>query len=168
MNTNLQKHYLFRYVDTYSSKNLKSTLDDVLSFNNVNYTLQIKNNGVKPDKEKKQEVTTKLSQNKVVIPQQDGLVILDKADIIFCKANDNYTEVFLRTNERYLVSKTLKYFEHILGAHFFVRVHKSYIVNINDIVKYVHKTKTGNILLSDGTNVLVSAAKKATLLACFR
>ena len=56
---------------------------------------------------------------------------------MFCKADDNYTEIYLNTNKKKLVSKTLKYFDEALNASGFARIHKSYLVNVNEITKYV-------------------------------
>ena len=65
------------------------------------------------------------------------------------------------------MSKTLKYFEDALSESGFVRIHKSYLVNVNEIVKYV-KGKGGSVILSNGQQVMVSASKKVALLTYFK
>ncbi|MGB1307751.1 MAG: LytR/AlgR family response regulator transcription factor [Oceanihabitans sp.] len=104
---------------------------------------------------------------KITIPQLDGFEILETANILYCKADDNYTEIYLNNNKKKLVSKTLKYFEEALSNSSFARVHKSYLVNVNEITKYV-KGKGGHVVLSNGKEVLVSASKKAKLLSYFK
>lgn len=104
---------------------------------------------------------------KITIPQQDGFEVINTADILYCKADDNYTEIYLTNEKKKLVSKTLKYFEDILVDSHFSRVHKSYLVNVNEIVKYV-KGKGGSVVLSNGKQVSVSASRKADLLAFFK
>ena len=104
---------------------------------------------------------------KITIPQQDGFEIINTADIIYCKADDNYTEIYLNTNKKKLVSKTLKYFEDALNDGNFARIHKSYLVNVNEVVKY-QKGKGGSVVLSNGKQLMVSASKKANLLAFFK
>ncbi|MFD1016488.1 LytR/AlgR family response regulator transcription factor [Winogradskyella rapida] len=104
---------------------------------------------------------------KITLPQQDGFEVLETADIMYCKADDNYTEIYLKNNKKKLVSKTLKYIEERLEASNFARVHKSYLVNVNEIVKYV-KGKGGSVVLSNGQEILVSASKKSKLLAYFK
>ena len=106
-------------------------------------------------------------QGKITIPQQDGFEILETKDIMFCKADDNYTEIYLNTNKKKVVSKTLKYFDEILADSGFARIHKSYLVNVNEITKYV-KGKGGSVILSNGKELSVSASKKADLLAYFK
>lgn len=104
---------------------------------------------------------------KITIPQQDGFEVINTSDILYCKADDNYTEIYLNTNKRKVVSKTLKYFEDALNDSSFARVHKSYLVNVNEIVKYV-KGKGGSVVLSNGKQVMVSASKKSELLSYFK
>ena len=102
---------------------------------------------------------------KITIPQQDGFQVLNVCDILYCQADDNYTEVYL-SSSKILVSKTLKYFEDILQTYSFARIHKSYLVNVNEIVKY-RKGKGGSVVISNGKELLVSASKKKDLLAYF-
>ena len=104
---------------------------------------------------------------KITIPQQDGFEVLSNSDILYCKADDNYTEIYLKNNKRKVVSKTLKYFEEALSGLGFARVHKSYLVDVNHVVKYV-KGKGGSVILSNGCEVMVSASKKAELLSYFK
>tara|TARA_R110002050_G_scaffold179118_3_gene312443 strand:- start:93617 stop:94348 length:732 start_codon:yes stop_codon:yes gene_type:complete len=107
----------------------------------------------------------KCVDGKITIPQQDGFQVLNVSDIIYCKADDNYTEIYLE-HKRIVVSKTLKYFEDALSDFTFARIHKSYLVNVNEVVKYV-KGKGGSVIVSNGKELLVSASKKAALLAYY-
>ncbi|MCD2260351.1 LytR/AlgR family response regulator transcription factor [Psychroserpens luteolus] len=104
---------------------------------------------------------------KITIPQQDGFEVLETSDIMYCKADDNYTEIYLNNNKKKLVSKTLKYFEEALTESGFARVHKSYLVNVNEVTKYV-KGKGGSVVLSNGKEIMVSASKKSDLLSYFK
>ncbi|HLT54236.1 MAG TPA: LytTR family DNA-binding domain-containing protein, partial [Flavobacteriaceae bacterium] len=110
---------------------------------------------------------TNVANGKITIPLQDGFEVLETQNILYCKADDNYTEIYLNTNKKKLVSKTLKYFEEALTESGFARVHKSYLVNVNEIVKYV-KGKGGSIVLSNGQEIMVSASRKADLLSYFK
>ena len=104
-------------------------------------------------------------EGKITLPQQDGFQVLNVADILYCKADDNYTEIYLE-NKKILVSKTLKYFEEALSQFSFARIHKSYLVNVNEVIKY-KKGKGGSVVVSNGKELLVSASKKKDLLAYF-
>jgi len=103
---------------------------------------------------------------KITIPLQQGFEVLEVADILYCQADDNYTQIFLKDTKK-LVSKTLKYFEETLAENGFARVHKSYLVNVNAIVEY-RKGKGGSVVLSSGKQIMVSPSRKKELLAFFR
>jgi two-component system LytT family response regulator len=109
---------------------------------------------------------TNSAPGKITNPQQDGFEVLDINDIVFCKADDNYTEIHL-ANSKKLVSKTLKDFEDALTEYTFARIHKSYLVNVNAITKY-KKGKGGSVIVSNGKEILVSSSKKGMLLSYFK
>jgi len=61
---------------------------------------------------------------------------VNTAQVIFLKADINYTEVFLQGGETLIVSKTLKELEkRFIPFHFF-RTHKSFMVNLNHVTGY--------------------------------
>ena len=132
----------------------------------VDYVTQIK---IKENELQNAVLVPKISatNNKITIPTQDGFEVLEMKDIIYCKADDNYTEIFLENNQKKLVSKTLKYFEDILKDSGFARIHKSFLVNVSYIASY-KKGKGGTISLSNGKELSVSASKKADFLSYFK
>lgn len=84
-------------------------------------------------------------------------------DIVYCKANGNYSEIYFREAKKEMLSKKLKDIEEVTNTSFF-RVHNSYLVNINYIKEFV-KTDGPYLVLKDGTNIPVSRSKKTDLLA---
>jgi len=110
---------------------------------------------------------TKKVDGKITIPQQSGFEVIETKNILYCKADDNYTEIYLINNKKKLVSKTLKYVEEALSNANFARVHKSYLVNVDEITKY-QKGKGGSVMLSNGKEIMVSASKKSQLLSYFK
>jgi two-component system LytT family response regulator len=102
---------------------------------------------------------------KITIPVQNGFEVLNVEDILYCQADDNYTNIYIGDKKK-LVSKTLKYFEVALKENGFARVHKSYLVNVNVITAY-KKGKGGSVVLSSGKEIMVSPSKKKDLLAFF-
>ena len=106
-------------------------------------------------------------EDKITIPTLQGFEVLEMKNILYCKADDNYTHIFLQNNHKKLVSKTLKYFEDALKQSSFARIHKSYLVNVNYVVNY-KKGKGGSVLLSNGKELSVSSSKKGELLAFFK
>ena len=159
-------HYAIDALNAHASYYLMKpiSIDELIKA--VDYVTEIK---TKEDALQDQVLVPKTSNvnGKITIPQQDGFEVLETADILYCKADDNYTEIYLNTSKKKLVSKTLKYFEEALNDSGFARVHKSYLVNVNEITKY-RKGKGGSVVLSNGKEVMVSASKKAGLLSYFK
>ncbi|KUF39039.1 MAG: LytTR family DNA-binding domain-containing protein [Myroides sp.] len=58
-------------------------------------------------------------------------------DIVYCKAADNYCEIYLK-DQKYLISKTLKNVEDKIKHKNFIRVNRSYLVNV-DYIDYIDK-----------------------------
>lgn len=102
---------------------------------------------------------------KVVIPTLEGFELLPINEIIRIEASDNYALVIAQ-NRQILVSKTLKHFSTLLEPLQFVRVHKSHLVNSNEVTKY-KKGKHAQIELSNGDNVPLSASRKEDFLKGF-
>ena len=76
------------------------------------------------------------------------------------EADGSYTKVCFENKQVYLVSKKIKFFEEALEGHRnFVRVHRSYIININHINNY--KRQVGIITLSNTKEVKVARERKA-------
>jgi two-component system LytT family response regulator len=99
---------------------------------------------------------------KIALPTLDGLVFVKISDILYCEASSNYTQIFT-TEEKYLVSKTLKEYDDLLSDHNFFRIHNSYLININSIKKYV-KGEGGYVVLNNDTSLDVSKRKKEAFL----
>ena len=101
--------------------------------------------------------------SKIAMPTMEGLQMIPVDSIVCCESDSNYTIVLMKSKQKLVVSRTLKDIEEMLEEHPFVRVHHSYLVNLNEIEKYV-KGEGGYLVMSDGTTVDVSKSKKETLL----
>lgn len=101
--------------------------------------------------------------NKIALPTMEGLQMVLVESILYCESDDNYTILILKNNTKLVVSRTLKEVEEMLQEHSFVRVHRSYLVNINEIEKYI-KGEGGYLLMTNGAMVDVSRNKKELLL----
>jgi two-component system, LytTR family, response regulator len=101
--------------------------------------------------------------NKIAVPTMEGLQMISIENIISAEADDNYSILKLKGNKKVVVSTTLKEVEEALENHPFSRVHRCYLVNLNEIEKYV-KGEGGYLVMSDGSIIDVSRSKKEPLL----
>jgi len=101
--------------------------------------------------------------NKIAMPTMEGLQMIPVESIISCESDSNYTKLILKNNKNIIVSKTLKEIEELLEEHSFVRVHRCFLANLNEVEKYV-KGEGGYLVMSDGSSIDVSRTKKELLL----
>ena len=102
--------------------------------------------------------------DKITIPTQEGFEVLPIQEIIYCKADDNYTHIYLEDSTK-LVSKTLKHFDSLLADKGFARIHKSYLVNVSHVTAY-KKGKGGSVMLGE-VELPVSPSRKLDLFEYF-
>ena len=101
--------------------------------------------------------------NRIAIPTMEGLQMIFVDSIISCQADSNYTILHLKNKQKIIASRTLKEIEEMLEDYSFARVHHSFLVNINEVEKYI-KGEGGYMLMSDGTTVDVSRSRKEMVL----
>ena len=103
-------HYAIEALNAHASYYLMKpiSIDELIKA--VDYVSEIK---TKEDALQNQVLISKTNsvEGKITIPQLDGFEVINTSDILYCKADDNYTEIYLNDNKKKLVSKTLKYFE---------------------------------------------------------
>jgi two-component system LytT family response regulator len=105
--------------------------------------------------------------NKIAIPTAEGFELIPADQVMRCEADDNYTHVYLKNNIKMIACRTLKEMEEQLqDFSFFLRVHHSYLVNLNEVNKYI-RGDGGYIIMSDGVTVNVSRSRKEALLKYF-
>jgi two-component system LytT family response regulator len=105
------------------------------------------------------QMINKNSQSKLAIPEADGISVVDIDDIIRCTSSGNYTTIHLINNQEILSSKTLGEYDDILIAHDFFRIHRSHLINMKFIHKYI-KSDGGYILMKDKSELEISRRKK--------
>lgn len=102
---------------------------------------------------------SKKEEQKIILSTSEGMHIIKVKNIIRCQADDYYTNFYLNDGRKIMLSKTLKENEELLAEYNFIRPHRSHLVNIAYIKKYV-KSDGGYIVLADGTQIPVSRRKK--------
>ncbi len=101
------------------------------------------------------------SQNnhRIALPTLEGLLFVRVSDIIYCESDGPYTRFFLKQPEKIITSKHLKEYENLLDGYNFFRIHKSYLVNLQEIQKYV-RGEGGHLIMSNGAALSVSKLRK--------
>lgn len=100
---------------------------------------------------------------KMAIPTLEGFVFAEISEIIRCESDGNYTHIILKNSEKITASKTLKYFEDVLPTRNFFRIHKSHLINLNYVEKYL-KGKGGYVHMNDGKDIEVAVRRKESFL----
>ena len=100
---------------------------------------------------------------KLALPASDGIRFVKINDIVRCESDNNYTMFHLINKEKILVSKTLKEYDVLLSSVNFYRVHKSHLVNLKYVTKYI-PGEGGYLILEDGSHADVSRRKKEGLM----
>lgn len=107
--------------------------------------------------------TSSVLSDKLVIPTLEGFLLTSIPSIIYCRANGNYTEIVLNENKKITSSYTLGHFDEILAAHSFLRIHRSFLINLHKISGY-KRGEGGTVVMSNGDELDVSRANKEILL----
>ncbi len=96
---------------------------------------------------------------KVGIPDGEGLIFINLSDIIRCDSDGNYTYFMLTNGKRIIASRTLGEYEQLFADDNFFRIHRSHLINLEHVKKYI-KGEGGYVILSDNSQVEVSRRNK--------
>ena len=99
----------------------------------------------------------------VALPEINGFAIINVEDIIRCEGKRNYTRILFKNKSEKIVSRTLLEFEHLLSPLGFIRIHRSHLVNFQNVVRYL-KSEGGMVELKTGELLKVSPKHKENLL----
>ncbi len=103
------------------------------------------------------------SVKKIAFPTSEGIELVKLNQIVHCKADDNYTFIYLANEKRIVVSKTIKEYDNMLSDFGFYRIHQSHLVNLDYISKF-NKNDGGYVVLENGKKLPVSRRNKQEFL----
>ncbi len=105
----------------------------------------------------------------IAVNTSDGIIFLNETEILYCKAEGNHTHIYLQgaIENKITVSKSLSRVLESLQTEYFVRIHKSFVINLKHIISFINTDKT-YVLMSNGEQLAVSKARKESLLKRFR
>lgn len=108
---------------------------------------QLLHNAAQPD-----ERTMKLT-----LTSGDRRYFVDPAEVIWCEADVNYTNLHLKDERRFVSARTLKDYEDMLTPLGFLRTHRSYLVNRAHVD---HLDRSGFVVLRNGMRVEVASRRR--------
>jgi two-component system LytT family response regulator len=114
-----------------------------------------------PEKHTEELLETAASQSpsqheRIVVKTGTKVKIIPVADVEYLQADDDYVSVFTKEGS-YLKNKTMNFFEQTLDARQFVRVHRSYIIAIQQITRIDPYEKDAHLaILKSGAKIPVS------------
>ncbi len=115
--------------------------------------------GIQPDKsvaDLASNLTQAMPLNRVVVKDSKGIQVIPMPDILYIEAQDDYVMIYTTTG-RHLKKQTLKHYEQRLNGDQFVRVHRSYIVNVLQVKKIEPYERDSYIaFLVNGAKIRVS------------
>ena len=107
----------------------------------------------------------KPTASRIALTTNDGMIFVTTADILYCEAESNYTTVVLN-DRKIVVSKTLKEIDEALSGADFFRIHNSFLININQIQKFV-RGDGGYVIMNDGKSVGISRSRRQDFMEMF-
>lgn len=100
---------------------------------------------------------------KIILKTIDNIHIIRIDELIYCESDHVYTRFHLADGRKILVSKLLKEYEEMLSAHGFMRVHRSYLINMSYVVCF-EKMEGGYVVLKNDDRIPVASRKREQLI----
>lgn len=94
--------------------------------------------------------------DKIGVPNNHGIDYINIPEILYLESTNKCTRIVTGKGE-YISSLNLGKFQHLVDNHSFFQVHRSYIVNLNNILRY---ESSGMVIMSDKKEIPVSRSLK--------
>lgn len=100
---------------------------------------------------------------RICLPTHKGFTVIRIEDIVYCEAQRSYTRFHLIGNKSVTVSKPLFAYDRLLSGANFIRIHKSFFINLVHMKEYT-RGEGGTVLMSNGMEIDVSRRRKELFL----
>jgi two-component system LytT family response regulator len=100
---------------------------------------------------------------KLCIPSLKGFQVVELDSILYAEASGNYTNFYFTNKQVVCTSKPIHEYEELLSDSGFVRIHKSYLINLLHVKEYI-RGEGGSVILSDNKELEVARRKKDNFL----
>lgn len=99
------------------------------------------------------------SEMRLCLPTLKGFLVVKLDDIIYCEAERSYTIFHLENKKTVTVSKSLIEYDNLLLDTQFIRIHKSFLINLHHVKEY-QRGEGGLVIMTDNAEIEVSRRKK--------
>ncbi|WP_018341931.1 LytR/AlgR family response regulator transcription factor [Cytophaga aurantiaca] len=94
--------------------------------------------------------------DRIVVKTINSIKIIPASEIKYLEAQDDYVMIYTHEG-KFLKQQTMKYFEHALDPAFFIRIHRSYLINVREILRIEPYEKSSyQVILKDNTTLPIS------------
>lgn len=145
-------HYLLKPIN---ADKLRTAVDRIIEYKRSNDKVTLENIIAALS-------NTNQNQRRIAFSIQSGIEFVLPEDIVYVAGENNYSVLYFLSGKKLMVSKTLSVVEGMLSDFTFMRIHKSYLVNLKHIVRYV-KADGGYLEVKGGDQLGVSRTKRATI-----
>src|SRR6186713_571130 len=149
--------YLLKPIDLNELRTAVAKAEKRLNREYLNKNLEVLVNNLKSGSQ---------NNHRISLSTLEGLLFVNVRDIIYCESSGPYTKFIFKQAAVIVTSKHLKEYEDLLSDYDFFRIHKSYLVNLQEIKKYI-RGDGGHLIMSDGAALNVSKQRKEDFLRIY-
>jgi len=84
---------------------------------------------------------------RLLINSLDQITFINYVDILYCKSDNNYTQIYLVNGEQYIQCISLTKFYEELSSIEFIKISQSYLININ-FIKIIDKKRRHVVMIN--------------------
>lgn len=116
-----------------------------------------------PDSKKDIPLQIIHEQNRIVVKDGTEIKIIPINEVDYIEAYDDYVKIY--QGKKYVLKKqTMNHFEQVLPKNQFIRIHRSYILNVNELTKIESYEKNSYVaILKSGTSIPISRSSYSEL-----
>lgn len=135
----------------FSKERFKSAVDKALS------RIEAGNKAVPVKIDEAREQINSENLNRIVIRNGSNIKILPIESVLYIEAQDDYVMIY-STEGRFLKQQTMKFYENCLDPSDFIRIHRSYIIRI-DQIKQIEPYEKDSFIVKTLSGAKLSVSK---------
>ena len=102
--------------------------------------------------------------NRIVFKSHSKIIGVDFENIVFCKAENSYTRIYLKNGSSLLISKPIREIKKLLPAKF-IRCHRSFLINKSEVQSFSNFKDC--FIMSSGSKIPVAKSRLSSILNAF-